>query len=241
MISGFKRLCGINVRDCGDVSSERLKAIGHQFVIGRVSHVVCECECGAFVVVGLNKLKNGHTRSCGCLKSDEAKARFTTHGLRKSRIYGTWGNIVNRTENKSGQDYDDYGGRGIRMCQGWRLSASAFSHDIGERPTAKHSVDRINNELGYNCGQCAECVANEWEANCRWATVEQQRNNTRRNVFVTLYGKTMTVSRWSRISGIAGHVVNHRLTNGWPDKLAVFAPLGSRLKSLLVQQNRGES
>lgn len=239
MISGFTRVAGINVRDCGVVSSGRLLAIGHQFVIGRVSHVVCQCECGALLVVVLNKLKNCHTRSCGCLKNDEARERFTTHGISTSQIYGTWANIVNRTENKSGQDYDDYGGRGIRMCQGWRLSATEFANDMGQRPTTKHSVDRINNERGYNCGHCDECVDKEWDANCRWATVEQQRNNTRRNVIVTLYGKSMTVARWSRISGIAGYVVNHRISNGWPDKMAVFAPLGSRLTSLLAQQNKG--
>lgn len=67
------------------------------------------------------------------------------------------------------------------MCQGWRSSCHKFFRDLGPRPPHK-SIDRIDNDGGYWCGDCSECLANRWPMNCRWATCrEQNLNQTRKN------------------------------------------------------------
>jgi hypothetical protein len=76
--------------------------------------------------------------------------------------------------------HKDYGARGIFICEGWRDSFESFDAQMGEPPAGK-SIDRIDNDSGYTCGQCADCVAHGWVANCRWATAKEQANNRRSN------------------------------------------------------------
>lgn len=73
-----------------------------------------------------------------------------------------------RCENAGNASYSDYGGRGIKVCDRW-TSFRAFVSDMGPRPTARHSIDRVDNNGNYEPG------------NCRWATGSQQQNNTRRS------------------------------------------------------------
>jgi len=116
----------------------------------------CECVCGKNVVVPGVYLRNGNTKSCGCLRLDKFILRVTTHGHtkgdEKSGAYRSWAAMLNRATNPRGTDWQHYGGRGITVCDRWRQFENFFS-DMGPRPKGL-SLDRIDNEKGYESGNC---------------------------------------------------------------------------------------
>lgn len=132
----------------------------------------CFCQCGNTVNVSSTHLRSGHTLSCGCYRDDTKKnnKHGEIHGMCDTPEYDAWHKMKGRCLNKSDRKYPDYGGRGITVCQEWIDSFEAFYSHIGKRPSKKHSLDRIENENGYEPG------------NVRWATIIEQNNNKRNNV-----------------------------------------------------------
>jgi hypothetical protein len=94
--------------------------------------------------------------------------RSRTHGRFGTPEYRVWAAMKRRCCNPNVWNFHRYGGRGIRMCDEWRDSFAAFYAHIGQRPSAQHSVDRIDNNGNYEPG------------NVRWATRQQQRANQRK-------------------------------------------------------------
>lgn len=181
-------------------------------IVRRDSHghaiMSCSCVCGEVVEVSLGDLVTGHTRSCGCLKKDS----LTTHGLCRSSEYRTWVNMLDRCINSNTPRYCDYGGRGITVCESW-LKFENFYADMGPRPSKDHSIDRKDNNGGY----CKD--------NCRWATRDQQDNNTRRTRTLTYSGKTQSLSQWASELGITHQALSDRLGPlGWPVDKALTTP-----------------
>lgn len=128
----------------------------------------CLCECGTVKIVPGYVLREGLTRSCGCLSRETSR----THGCsgptgRRTSEYGIWAAMIQRCENEKNAAYHNYGGRGIRICESWRGSFEAFLADMGKRPSERHSIDRINVNGNYE------------PSNCRWATTIEQGRNTR--------------------------------------------------------------
>lgn len=130
-------------------------------------------------------LVRGLSTSCGCTYSDAYAAAGTKHGYLKGtetkgvkRIaeYGIWSHIKDRCTNPNNNYWHRYGGRGIRRCQTF-TKFETFIELMGFRPSAIHSIDRIDNDGHYSCGKCEECEAEGWPMNCRWATPKQQTNN----------------------------------------------------------------
>lgn len=115
------------------------------------------CDCGSRRVVRGPCLKAGRTRSCGCLVADSIRRRSTTHGQarvgRVTRAYHAWLTMRERCRSHGAKHWRYYGSRGIRVCARWDDYAS-FVADMGERPSAGHSIDRINNEGNYEPGNC---------------------------------------------------------------------------------------
>lgn len=133
----------------------------------------CKCDCGNEKVVQMNSLIQGHTKSCKYCNDP------------KHPLYKTWYNIQQRCYNNKSQNYYLYGARGITVCDEWLNDINVFYNDVGDKPSKQHSLERINNELGY------------FKENCRWATQKEQNNNKRNNVLVTYELETLTLSQWA--------------------------------------------
>lgn len=123
------------------------------------------CECGSVKQVLTSKLTSLETKSCGCLRQENR----TKHGLYKTPMYRIWDGIKQRCYNPNSNNYHLYGGRGIKMCETWINNPEKFISEIGERPSKKHSLDRINVNGDYVLG------------NLRWATQREQGRNMRKN------------------------------------------------------------
>lgn len=123
----------------------------------------CQCDCGNFTIVNGSDLRDGHTKSCGCLAIEKA----TKHGLAKMRAYSSWQDMIRRCNNPNATGYGNYGGRGIMVCDRW-LKLENFIEDMGERPK-RLTIERIDNNGNYEPG------------NCCWASYTDQLRNQRAN------------------------------------------------------------
>lgn len=102
------------------------------------------------------------------------------HRLTNTQIYNAWLNIRSRTGNPKDNHYNLYGGRGIKVCGSIKGSLKYFNELMGQRPTPKHSIDRIDTNGHYSCGNCTECSNMSWSFNLRWATMKEQGWNRRK-------------------------------------------------------------
>ena len=137
----------------------------------------------------------------------------TTYGMSKTPEYKARYNMKDRCFNPNHKCYSDYGGRGIKICDRWKNSFQNFFLDMGSRPTAKHSLDRIDNNADYS------------PENCRWATKAEQYNNRRSNRFITIDDDTLTIVQWEKKMGYKENVIWQRLKMGWSEYRAVMTPV----------------
>jgi len=127
------------------------------------------CSCGNEQILSSNTLRSGKTKSCGC------KQNMPIHGMAKTPEYRAYIDAKGRCENSNNQKYPWYGARGIQFKFD---SFDEFIDDVGQRPSPKHSIDRIDNEGHYEIG------------NLRWATKSEQIHNRRQYDKPWLIGNT---------------------------------------------------
>lgn len=176
----------------------RLKVLGISHKTpGRKYMWDCVCKCGNPVKVMGCKLKSGHTSSCGCLHKEELSILRKTHGMSETRIYKIWCMMVGR--GRHGNKYY----KDISVDEQW-YSFENFYKDMGDPPTDKHEIDRIDNTKNY----CKD--------NCRWATRTEQMNNTRRSTKIIINGKKYTIAELARIANKTYGCMQSRVDRGWP-------------------------
>ena len=179
----------------------------------RKTLVMCKCDCGNTAVVILKNLRNGNTRSCGCL-SNERRAKTSRehakHGMHDSAEYHTWEGMIQRCTNPNTIGWPNYGGRGISVCERW-LDFKNFYSDMGQKPKG-YTIERIDNNGPYS------------PENCRWATTREQSLNQRRSTYFTIGGVTAHISEWGAKIGITPNLIRARLRNGWSEKAALTTP-----------------
>lgn len=192
----------------------------------------CKCSCGNIkVVIGLS-LRYGDIKSCGCFKAKRIGDFNRTHGEGKTPEYIAWQLMKRRCNNPNDIGFKYYGRLGIKVCDRWLNSFQNFLSDLGRKPTAKHSVDRINPNGNYE------------PDNCRWASAMEQANNKRGTHLFNHEGVTDTVSNWCRHFNINSSAVHARVRRGWSLKRAITTPyLWSNVAKnrVVSQQQRQQS
>jgi len=164
----------------------------------------CLCECGNTKVVESYGLRKGKTRSCGCLSREVAVKSNTTHGMCGTSIYGTWASMLERCSNTSAKAYKNYGGRGISVCPEW-YEFELFYADMGDRPTPKHQIDRIDNNAGYS------------KENCHWATSIENLRNQRKSKWWWVDGiRYESASHATKMTGITEAAIRWRINSNTP-------------------------
>lgn len=174
-------------------------------------HWLFKCDCGTVFITRVDGVKNGRTKSCGCLHIESLvghpKYPKDTQG---SPEYATWRHINARCKNPNNKSYKGYGGRGITVCSRWD-DFLLFLADMGTRPD-NHSIDRIDNNGNYT------------PDNCRWATNHQQARNKRNNVNITWDGRTQCLSDWANELGMSKATISQRLDK-WGVERTMTQPL----------------
>lgn len=156
-------------------------------------------------------LKSGNTKSCGCIQKEKVRANSLKHGhargYKKSKVYAVWSSMVDRCRNPMNNRFENYGGRGIDVCDRW-LKFENFIDDMGYFDGL--TLDRKDNDKGY----CKE--------NCRWATRIEQANNKTTNRFIHHNGKKLTAPQWDRELGLKLGTTRSRLfILGWTNERAL--------------------
>lgn len=189
----------------------RVESIGH--VRNRQKCCWCRCVCGAAVrLVSVYRLVQRRSKSCGCLKSAAISRVFRTHGRSNTSEYNIWRSMRARCNNSNTEAYEDYGARGIRVCDAWNDSFAAFFQDMGPRPSRRHTIERKDNDKGYS------------PDNCQWAIWEEQARNRRSTLCVVYRGREHVLIELTKSRGIAYHTVYGRLRRGWSVEDAVDRP-----------------
>lgn len=169
---------------------------------------------------GLSKItESARGQDCPKRGAQTGNTNGLTHGDRRKGYcapeYTSWLRMKERCQNESHVAYENYGGRGIVVCERWS-SYPYFLADMGRRPSAQHSLDRIDNDIGY------------FKDNCRWSTKKEQSRNRRDNTILEHQGRKMCVADWADFLQVSRNALYCRLKNGWSVERVLTEPISKR-------------
>lgn len=178
------------------------------------SYWKCRCDCGNEIIVPITYLTTGDTKSCGCLRKEQAiKNGKKNKFVKNKRLYNIWIDMKRRCYNKNRKAYKNYGGRGIIICDEWKNNFMSFYNwAIENGYDDKLTIDRIDNNGNYEPN------------NCRWATLKQQANNTSHNHVVEYKGKKYTLSELAKEYDLNYVLVKSRIRNNWDIEKIIKTP-----------------
>lgn len=218
---------------CIDITGQRF---GRLVVIQRVENSsggqakwMCKCDCGNEVIVLGATLRSGHTKSCGCYKSDATAKRNFKHGECDTRLYSIWAGIKKRVNCKESDfHYKYYAGKGIKLCDEWYdfliFKEWALNNGYSENLT----IDRIDPNGDY----CPE--------NCKWSSLKEQSNNKTNNVYITYNGETKTAQQWCNDKNLNYSSFMFRYYNGKRGDELFKPPFDSRKPVKAISINGSE-
>lgn len=226
LINGHKKSCGCfqkENREIGQIKDLTGKKFDMLTVLGidkenskpRLLKWKCRCDCGNTCIVQTGNLTNGHTQSCGCYQSDSKR----THGINATkdgkRISGIYSAMKARCYRPSCNGYENYGGRGIKVCNEW-LSKPNDPMNTGLVNFYNWAISN-----GYKDGLTLDRIDNDgpyapW--NCRWVTSKDQSNNKRYNRYVVdADGEYLTFAQFeekhNRKHAEVSKLIRHRSLN----------------------------
>lgn len=176
---------------------------------------ICRCDCEKIIICNLDHVKRGLTKSCGCLRSDILTDRNLSHGKSRTKLYRKWAGMKTRCYNENENNYKDYGGRGILICDEWKnnyLNFYNWAMDNGYNENL--TIERKNVDGNY----CPD--------NCKWATPKEQMNNMRKSVYYEHNGKIQTMSQWADEYNIEYATFAQRLRKyNWSIEKALSTPV----------------
>jgi len=180
---------------------------------GVYRYFLCRCKCGKTALVRLNSLRQGLSKSCGCLHKELSRTRATKHGYRNTRLYRIWSGMRQRCENPKCEAYKFYGGRGISVCNEWN-SIHAFIKWAKTHGYKKElTIERIDNNGNYE------------PSNCTWIPMAEQAHNRRSSHIITYKGRSQILTDWAKEYRIGRRTLFYRLKAGWSIRNALTAPL----------------
>lgn len=183
------------------------------------------CDCGEIKTVAASNLF-GKTKSCGCLKKQLDKTKLVTHGLSGTRTHRIWKGIIARCNIESATGFENYGGRGVRVCKQW-LDYANFFNDMGPAPEGM-SIDRIDVNGDYTI------------ENCKWSSRIEQSRNRRTNRLIDVAGKKTVLSEAASLSEMRYDAIRFRLNRGWSSDEAVSAKKNTKKRSKKIAANGTE-
>lgn len=184
------------------------EAINHP---SKYVHWDVACECGTKRSIRGNRLTGNRSQGC--------KACSKRHGMSRTSEHNTWKQMKQRCNNPNDKAFPRYGGNGIAICERWN-SFETFYADMGPKPSASHSVDRIDGSKGYS------------PENCRWATPKEQSQNRDFVRMITFQGETLCLTDWATKVGIDFKTLYSRLNYGWSIEKTLTTPANSYVHML---------
>lgn len=183
---------------------------------------ICKCECGKTYHAFQHALLNLKIKSCGCAQRNFLRK----HGMVNHPCYNLWRSMKQRCNNPGSDGYYRYGGRGIKVCKEWEQDFSQFVYDMGERPSSKHTLERIDNDGPY----CKE--------NCRWADWKEQTRNKASNRWLEYGNESLCITDWAERLGVSTMLIHARLKKGLTveqcfESLKIFKNKGKRCRYIL--------
>ena len=193
-----------NFKDLTGMKFNRLTVIERAENKGSQTYWKCKCDCGKETIVNAYSLKSGHSKSCGCLRDEKTSKCFASHGLCRTKIYASWNMMKQRCLNPNSEQYPNYGGRGIKVCDEW-LDFKTFYDYVSNLPhfgENGYTLDRIDVNGNYE------------PSNVRWADKKEQGRNKRNNIIVEYEGREMVLKDAAELSGLDYKLLHYRYQRG---------------------------